>query len=113
MNLTAGLTKDVTLFNLPKGAIVTDVLQKPVTAFAGTTTFTGRVITAEHNYGTAFNMKQAVAAETFDSDVVPFRELLNSTVPVLFHAVATVDNLTALTQGSVDIVVGYDLRNTL
>jgi hypothetical protein len=110
---TAGLTQDVLLKTLPAGTVVKRVLVKIKTAFAGTTTLTGRVISAQHNYGTAYNLKTTPGAEVYDSDLTPFRELTASTVALNFHVVATVDNLTSLTAGEVQIVVVYDVENVL
>jgi hypothetical protein len=106
----AALTGNVKLFSLPQGAIITDTLIKPKVAFVGPTTVTARVTTAQHNYGTAFDVKQAVAAETFDSDIVPFREKLNSVTDVNLSFVSTGTNLNTTTAGEVDVVVNYVLR---
>jgi hypothetical protein len=72
------------------------------------TALTGRVMTANHNYGTAFNILQAPGDEVFDSDLVRFREKFSTPVDFFFRIASTGGNLSTLTAGEVDIIVNYD-----
>ena len=107
----AATTGDVKLFDLPQGAIITDVLIKHSTKFAGgaISAVTAQVQTAQNNYGSAFDVFQNPGAEVFGSSITPFREKFSSTVPVNLHFVATGGNLSTLTQGVVDVIVNYRL----
>lgn len=72
------------------------------------TAITGRVMTAQHNYGTAYSLLVTPGAEVFDSDIVRFRELFSSASQFFFRIAATGGNLSTLTAGEVDIIINYD-----
>lgn len=111
----AGTTGAKVLRTLPAGTVVKRVLVKPTVQWAAPSlsALTARVTTAQHNYGTAFNIFQAPGAEVFDSDLTPFREKLNSTVDISINLTATGANLSALTAGELQVILVYDTERTI
>ena len=103
---TAGLTQAVALFTLPAGGKVIGVYAKNSVAFAGTTTLTvsvGKSGTATH-FSAALDIKAAVADTTVQKTAL-FKSGQQTALAVIATFTSTVDNLTALTAGSVDIWV--------
>lgn len=98
---------------LPAGAVVFGTLVKHTVQFAAPSlsALTARVTTAQHNYGTAFNIFQAPGAEVFDADNVAFREKLGSTTQMLLSLTSTGANLGALTAGELQVVILYTGSN--
>lgn len=105
---TAGLTKDITLFNLPKRGIIMYVGIKERTAFAGTTTLTVSVGNSGSTtaFTAAVSVKGAVA-DAKEQETAPMKSVNDAAQDILARFTATVDNLTALTQGVVEIQVLY------
>jgi hypothetical protein len=100
---------------LPAGAVVDLVLQVPTVQFAAPSlsALSSRVISAQHNYGTAFNIFQAPGPEVFDADQVRFREKLGSTTQMQVTFVAVGANLGTLTAGELQIVINYSGSNVV
>jgi hypothetical protein len=108
--LGAATSGDITLFTLPARSVIDQTLVKPYVAVAGTSysAATARVITATNNYGTAFDVFQAVGATVFDWDGThPKVENFATTTPVLLHMTSTGGNLSATTAGSIDVWVTW------
>ena len=106
---TAALTNSITLFTLPAGGIVHAVKIKHSTAFAGTS-ITGYNVSVGitgtlAKYATAFDVLQAVAADTFQISNGLFSESHTATTDVKVTATSVGANLSAATQGSVDVWV--------
>jgi hypothetical protein len=105
--VTAG---DITLFNLPSAAVIDQTLTKPFVSVAGTSfsAATARVITANNNYGTAYDVFQAVGNTVSDFDGThPHLENFVAVTPVLLHMTSTGGNLSATTAGSIDVWITY------
>lgn len=100
---------------LPAGAVVGLTLVKHTVQFAAPSlsALTARVTTAQHNYGTAFNIFTAPSAEGFDSDIVGFREKLGSTSQMQLTLTSTGANFNALTAGEVQVVILYTGSNVV
>lgn len=108
--LGAATSGDVTLFSLPARSVVVRTIVKPYVAVAGTSysAATARVITAAHNFGTAYDVFQAVGETVEDIGYIPTFELTTVAVPVLLHMTSTGGNLSACTAGSIDVWVTYE-----
>lgn len=108
--LGAATSGDITLFNLPARAVIDQTTVKPFVAVAGTSfsAATARVITANNNYGTAYDVFQAVGNTVSDFDGThPHLENFVAVTPVLLHMTSTGGNLSATTAGSIDVWVTY------
>lgn len=105
----AALTNSISLFTLPAGGIIHAVKIKHSTAFAGTSITAYNVsvgITGTlAKYASAFNVLQAVANDTFQLSSGLFSENNVATTDVKVTATSVGANLSAATQGSVDIWV--------
>jgi len=126
--IAADVGKGITGAGIPLGATIASVTNGTTIVISAATTttgsgktftivgrthitaLTGRVITANHNYGTAFDILQAPGAEVFDSDLVRFREKFSSAVAFLYRVTSTGGALSTLTAGDVDIIVNYDVQ---
>lgn len=105
----AALTNNVTLLTLPVGGIIHAVKIKHSVAF------TGGAISAYSvslgiagntaKYASAFDIFQAVAADTFQLSQVLASESHTATTAILLSAISVGANLSAATAGSVDIWV--------
>jgi hypothetical protein len=106
--ITGTTSGDFTITTLPANTVIDQTLVKPYVAVTGTSisAATGRVITANNNYGTAYNIHQTVGATVFDFDGThPAVENIGSTTPLLFHVVTTGANMSAISAGSIDVWV--------
>lgn len=111
-DLAAGLTQDVTVFQLAANGTVEGVRLKTAVAFAGTTTLTGTLGTATNNlfFLTAtYDLKAAVSATNF-TPATGYAANLGSTtaaaVNVVLGVTSTVNNINLLTAAkSVDVWV--------
>lgn len=109
--LGAATSGDITLMSLPARSVVVRTIVKPYVAVAGTSfsAATARVITAAHNFGTAYDVFQAVGETVEDIGYVPTFELTTAAVPLLLHMTSTGGNLSATTAGSIDVWVTYEV----
>jgi hypothetical protein len=74
------------------------------------TAATARVITANNNYGTAFDVFQAVGNTVLDFYATPKSENFATTTPVNLAMTSTGDNLNTVTTGGIDIWIQYVVR---
>lgn len=108
LNTTAGLTKALTLFTLPKGGIIMYVGIKERTVSAGCTSLT--VSVGNSSSATAFTSAvtlMGVVADAKDQETNVMKSVGDAAQSVIATFTATVNNLTSLTQGNVDIYVLY------
>lgn len=71
---------------------------------------TARVITANNNYGTAFDVFQAPGATVSDFYATPKSENFTTTTPLNLAMTSTGDNLNTVTTGGIDVWVTYLVR---
>lgn len=111
----AALTGSKILRTLPAGSVIKRVLLKHTVQWAAPSlsALTARVTTANHNYGTAFNIFTAPTAEGFDSDLAPFREKLATPVDIKVDLTATGANLNTFTAGELQVILTYDVEATV
>lgn len=100
---TAGLTNSVLLTALPSKAVIHAAIMNITTAFAGTLTLSLSIGTSGNNvkYSTA----QTALAATMLTGVgitQPVAESTSGATNISLYAIATVNNLSLLSQGSVD-----------
>ncbi|HLX53426.1 MAG TPA: hypothetical protein VKR58_05780 [Aquella sp.] len=103
---TAALTNAITLFTLPIKGTIHALEANVTTAFSGTTTCTCSV-------GIVGNLVKFMAATTVLSTgvingvslSVTDIESMSATTIIQINAIATVQNLSSLTQGSIDVYV--------
>jgi len=110
-DLTAGLTQDVTLFTLPAKGYVEQIRIKTGTAFAGTTTATAKLGTSASDtffLSTAYNLKTAVSATNFapaTGILAGYGSTTTASIAFVVLITTTVENISSLTTGSVDVLV--------
>lgn len=112
-NKTAGLTQDVTLFQLPAGAFLGGPPRlKTATAFTGTTTLTATLGTATLNtffVSAVYDLKAAVSVTNFapaSGLSVGLGSSTTAAVNVVLGLIATIQNIDQIVTGSsVDIWV--------
>ena len=108
--LGAVLNGDITLDTVPPGTVVRMTLVKPLVAVTGVTTCVGyvRTTTPAVDFGvTTFNLKAAVSATNFDFYATPKAMQFASSTPLVFHVITTVDNLSAVTAGTIEIWIDF------
>lgn len=71
---------------------------------------TARVITANNNYGTAFDVFQAPGATVLDFYATPKSENFTTTTPVNLAMTSTGDNLNTVVAGAIDVYIMYVVR---
>lgn len=108
---TAGLTTHYPLFTLPAGAILTNLIIKHSTVFAGTSI---SALNAELGISTnytkflpAFNLLTAVGDQVFDNEFLNYIASFANDTLIYLSAVAVGANLSALSQGSVTVWYGW------
>lgn len=107
---TAAVTNAVAIFTLPAGGYIQRVVMNVTTPFVGTTTITGSVGRAGSvaRYVAVSNL--AVAGVSLDGITAPLFESIGSPTVINLNAISTIDNLSLLSAGSVDV---YFLVSTL
>lgn len=106
---TAATTNSITLLSLVAGGIIHGVKIKHSTAFAGTgitaMTVSVGVTGTVNKYASPFDVFQAVSNTTFQLSNVVGSENHGAATTILITGTSTGGNLSALTQGSVDVWV--------
>lgn len=114
---TAGLTKDIILFSLPKLGEIQTCWFNVVVAFAGTTTATISVgkDSAETGLQTAQDVKTTGLKLAIGTDFTTNRPVFSTTTftNIEAKATATVENLSSLSAGVVDFYFNYVTYATL
>lgn len=107
--LGAATSGDILLTTLPAKAVVSQTLVKPSQAVAGPSisAATARVISANHNYGTAFDVFQAVGNTVSDFYTTPQLENYATTTALNLHVTSTGANLSVATAGAADVWIVY------
>lgn len=109
---TAGLSNAIQAFSLPARAMLKSVLIKHSTAFIG-----GSISAVQAQVGPSgaytnliegFDIFQSVADLAFDNVAANFIASFANPTPIYLNAIAVGANLSALTQGSVDIYYDYE-----
>lgn len=105
----AATSGDILLTTLPAKSAVLTTLVKHSEAVVGASVSasTARVITANTNYGTAFNIFQAPGATVSDFYATPKIENYATTTALNLHVTTTGANLSVVTAGAVDVWVTY------
>lgn len=79
-------------------------------ATGGVATATARLISAQNNYGTAFNVAQAAGAEVFDFFATPKSELMGGPSTINMHLAVTGTTLDLITVGTIDAWLTWFIR---
>lgn len=110
--LGAATSGNVTIATLPAKAVILNTTLKHTVAVAGpsVSAATARITTAGHNYGTAFDVFQAVGNTVLDFDEAANSENFAAVTPVRVSFTSTGANLSVVTAGSVDAYITYYVR---
>lgn len=108
----AATTQSVTLFTIPAKGQILSCTSKTVTAFVGPTTLTSTVGVTGSLTGcdaTVFNLKTAVG-NTQLSVALPATPVLSyAGVAVVLALTTTIDNVTTISAGSVDVIITWQV----
>jgi hypothetical protein len=101
----AGTTNAVAIFTLPIKGYIQRVVMNLTTPFVGTTTLTGSIGIAGTvtKYVAVSNLMASANTTYVDGITTPLFESISATTAININAISTVQNLSALSAGSVDI----------
>jgi hypothetical protein len=107
----AALTNDIEAYSIPAGSAVHAVILKPTTAFSGgaiaTYTVSAGISGSLAKYAAAFDVAQAPGGGVFAIPAISGLtvESFTAATSLRIAAISTVGNLSAATQGSVDVYI--------